>query len=260
MTHNRINQRYKMNRTVAVIIPYYKKINFIKNSIQSILNQNYKNIKILIIYDDKNLSDLEKIKKIFKEKKNIKYHVNNNNYGAAYSRNMGIKIANSEYCAFLDADDCWEKNKLKQQMNFMIKNNIKFSFTAYKKKNKNKSIIVRSKKKVIKYEDLLTDCPIGLSTVILEKSIIPKNLFPLTKTQEDLGAWLKITKKNVNAHYFDRILTTWNSTKNSLSKNNFQKIKDLFTVLSYQKELNLLNKLFYLFIISFSSIKRKFYK
>ena len=57
---------------VSVIIPYFKKKNYIKDAVNSILEQTFKNIEIIIIYDDENLSDYYYLMDIYKNKKNIK--------------------------------------------------------------------------------------------------------------------------------------------------------------------------------------------
>ena len=64
-----------------------------------------------------------------------------------------------------------------------------------------KGIISFSTKKV-SFNDLLTDCNIGLSTVLLDKTIINENLFPPLKTKEDYTAWLKLTKNTLDAYNF----------------------------------------------------------
>ena len=51
---------------VSVIIPYYKKRNFVRESLNSVTNQSYDNLEVLIIYDDKNLNDYEFLLKISK--------------------------------------------------------------------------------------------------------------------------------------------------------------------------------------------------
>ena len=122
----------------------------------------------------------------------------------------------------------------------------------------NKSIIVKSEKKILYYKDLLDNCVIGLSTVMLKKKTIPHNLFSNLNTQEDLDAWLKLTKKKINAYFFDDILTCWNSTPQSLSKNTFQKIQDLWKVLNNQTNLKKIKKILIFINLSLNAVKRKF--
>ena len=57
---------------VSVIMPYYKKINFVINAINSVLNQSFQNFELILIYDDTNLSDLEIIKNEFKNNTKLK--------------------------------------------------------------------------------------------------------------------------------------------------------------------------------------------
>ena len=118
-------------KLVSVIVPYFKKRIYIKNTIKSILNQTYKKFEIIIIYDDSDLTDLEYIKKIKSLDKRIRIIINKNNKGAGYSRNIGIKNSKGSLIAFLDSDDLWKKNKLKKQLNFMKINNLLISSTTY---------------------------------------------------------------------------------------------------------------------------------
>ena len=115
------------NEKVSVIIPYYKNLKYIDQSIISVMKQNYKNIEILIIYDDSNKDELKILKKNIKKNK-ISIIENKNNLGAALSRNKGIKKSKGYYIAFLRLDDYWKKNKLKKQISFMEKNNLDLSY------------------------------------------------------------------------------------------------------------------------------------
>ena len=55
---------------VSVIIPYFKKMEYIEETLKSILNQTYKNFEIIIIYDDQDKNELEYLNKVFKYEKN----------------------------------------------------------------------------------------------------------------------------------------------------------------------------------------------
>ena len=83
------------------------------------------------------------------------------------------------------------------------------------------------------------------------------DLFPPLKTKEDYVAWLKITKKNINAYNFPQTLVVWNKTKNSLSSNLFQKLYDGLLVFMKYEKFNFIKSLYYLLLLSINSIKRK---
>ena len=104
---------------------------------------------------------------------------------------------------------------------------------------------------------MLTDCEIGLSTVLVKREIISENLFPPLKTKEDYVAWLKITKNNISAYNFPDFLVEWGYSENSLSSNLVQKLCDGFKVYNTYLNFNFLKSLYYLYLLSINSIKRK---
>ena len=199
------------------------------------------------------------IKNEFGDNPKIKIIKNNENLGAGISRNIGINHAKGEIIAFIDADDLWLPNKLEKQTRFMKENNFQFTFCNYEKKvSNNKVIKVISPKKFLDYNDLLKSNDIGLSSVQVNKNIISDNLFPSLKTKEDFVAWLKITKKSINAYNLPENLVVWNKVYNSLSSSFFQKIFDGFRVYRNYEKFSLIKSLYFLLILSKNSIKRKF--
>ena len=243
---------------VSVIIPYYKKIHHINETLNSVLNQTFQNFEIILIYDDINDDDLKIINSKFKENPKIKIIKNLKNLGAGLSRNIGIKNSSSEFIAFLDADDFWHHKKHEKQIKFMRENNYDFTFCNYIKRFNNKELLVKSYKKKLEFHDLLLDCKIGLSTVILKKKIIKDELFPSLKTKEDYNAWLKLTKDNFFAYNFPETLVTWVYSNNSLSADFIQKLKDGFNVYYKYQKFSLIKSIFFLLLLSFNSLKRKF--
>ena len=241
---------------VSVIIPYFKKKEYIQNTLHSILNQTLKDFEILIIYDDENLEEYDFLKNICNSIEQIKIIKNSKNLGAGISRNIGIKNSSGEFLAFIDADDLWLPEKLEKQISYMTKDNIEFCFCGYQKKLLNKNIEVKIQKNELNYDDLLKSNEIGLSTVVLKKNIIEENLFPTLKTQEDYAAWLKLIKKN-KAYNLQETLVIWNKSKNSLSSNFFQKISDAFKVFYFHENFNIFRSIYYLLKLSLNSIKRK---
>ena len=126
---------------VSVIIPYYKKRDFISETIDSVLKQTYKNLEIIIVYDDDSNIDFTFIKEFQKKDKRITIIKNANKLGAGISRNKGISQSKGKYIAFLDADDTWHINKLDKQINYMIKHNYSATHTSYSIINENRDVI-----------------------------------------------------------------------------------------------------------------------
>ena len=115
---------------IDIILPNYNSFEFIDKTIQSVLNQNFTNWRLIIIDDFSNIDTRKKIKKYEKLKK-IKIYWLKKNRGAAYCRNFAINKSKSKYLAFIDSDDIWKKNKLKLQLKYMKKNNYDFTYTYY---------------------------------------------------------------------------------------------------------------------------------
>ena len=109
---------------VSIILPYFNKKEFIKDTINSILKQTYQDFEIILIDDELTSNS----KEILDEIKNLDTRIivlkNSGNIGAGYSRNEGIKIAKGEFLACCDCDDLWDKNKLNNQLKFMKNLNI----------------------------------------------------------------------------------------------------------------------------------------
>ena len=243
---------------VSIILPYYKKKKFIKNTINSVLAQTYKNFEIIIIYDDEDKSELELIKSISNSDKRIKLIINNNNLGAGYSRNIGINSALGNYISFLDADDLWKYDKLFKQIKFMKENDYHATHTSYEIiDDNNKLISLRKAKNFQNYKELLPSCDIGLSTVIVKKKIFANGIkFPNLKTKEDFVVWLEILRKGYKIYSLDEYLVSWVKSKNSLSSSSFQKLKDSFTLYNNFMKFNFMKSVYYTFILSVNFIKK----
>ena len=242
---------------VSVIIPYYRKKQYISRALKSVTNQTYKKLEIIIIYDDSNKSDLKFIEHISSKDKRIKIFVNKKNLGAGLSRNVGIKKSKGKYIAFLDADDLWYRNKTDHQIKYMIKKGISFSHTSYSIINKQNIVISkRYAKDFLSFKDLIKSCDIGLSTVMIKKSHLFTNKFPNLKTTEDFVLWLKLLSKNVKIYGIDKNLVLWSKIENSLSSSLIQKLVDGFKVYNHYMKFNFLKSFYYLVLLSFNYLKK----
>ena len=120
-----------VDELVSIIMPSWNTGNFIGESIQSVLNQTYKNWELIIV-DDCSTDNTDEIVASFNEER-IRYFRNDKNSGAALTRNRAIREARGEWVAFLDSDDLWMPKKLEYQIKFMQKNDLVFSYHEYEK-------------------------------------------------------------------------------------------------------------------------------
>ncbi len=245
---------------ISIIMPYYKKELFIEETINSILNQNYKDFEILIIDDEKSNSSFQILQKIKEKDNRIKMIVNDTNIGAGQSRNKGIDKARGDYIAFCDCDDLWKENKLKDQIKFMKDLNIDFSYTSYDIINE-KSVIIgkRIADKEMYFEKLVKSCDIGLSSVIIKKNVFHKLKlnFPEISTKEDYILWLKMSKKGIKMFGLEQIYSSWRKSKNSLSSSTFTKILNGYKVYRVFLQYSFIKSLYSLFILSINFLIKK---
>ena len=246
-------------KLISVIIPYYKKKDFIELTLNSVINQSYKKLEIIIVYDDTDKEDLTFLKKISIKDKRIKIIVNSKNLHVGNSRNKGIRSAKGYYIALLDADDIWHKDKVKIQLNIMNRKKIFFSYSSYNIINKENKIIGKVKASPNQdYESLIKSCDIGLSTVMFHRSIKKHILFPNLKTKEDYVVWLNLAKKNISLFGIVKTLVSWRRSNNSLSSSVYQRLIDGYKVYRKFEKMNIVDSVVSLFILSVYSLKKKY--
>ena len=105
-------------KKVSVIIPAFNKYFLTKKTINSVLNQTYKHIEIIVV-DDGSTDETYKIKNEYKDL--IKYFYQKNQ-GVSSARNFGIKQSTGEYLAFIDCDDLYESEKIEKSINILLDN------------------------------------------------------------------------------------------------------------------------------------------
>ena len=120
----------KKENLISVIVNCYNGEKFLKNCINSILNQTYKNFEIIFL--DNNSSDQSV--KIIKEFASPKIKIfQNQNYLKLYeARNLAIKKSEGNFITFLDTDDWWDKDKLQKQLDeFLLNREISFTYSNF---------------------------------------------------------------------------------------------------------------------------------
>jgi len=112
---------------VSVVIPFYDHLDWMIEAVNSVLNQTYKNIEVIVIND----GSTENMEDFITTFSNKIIYIHKDNGGPATARNLGIEMAKGDYIAFLDSDDKWLPTKLEKQIAIMERTNCIWSHTAY---------------------------------------------------------------------------------------------------------------------------------
>ena len=176
-------------------MPTYNCGRFIEDSIRSVLAQSYTNWELIVV-DDCSTDKTAEIVASFKDER-IRFMCNEQNMGAAMTRNRALREAKGKYIAFLDADDLWAPEKLEKQIAFMERNNYAFTYHDYieiDEESKPLGVYVSGKKHVNKF-DMYSCCWPGCLTVIYDASVIGPIQIPDLKRNNDLAIWLRVIAK-----------------------------------------------------------------
>ena len=185
-----------MNELVSIITPSYNTAKYIGKTIESVQAQTYQNWEMIIV-DDCSTDDTDNIVKNYLDDERIKYLKNENNSGAAVSRNRALNEAKGKWIAFLDSDDLWLPEKLEKQIRFMEENNYYFSYTKYEEideTDKPRGVYVNGPKRITE-KTMHNYCYPGCLTVMYDFQKIGLVQIKDIKKNNDYAIWLKVCKK-----------------------------------------------------------------
>ena len=246
-----------MNNQVDIIIPVYNSQKFINKTIKSVFRQTYKKWKIIIIDDastDNTIKLVEKIRKKYKERRKIVILKNNINSGQAFSRNRGLKYSKSKFVTFLDSDDFWDKNKLKKQINFMLKYNYDFTYCDYKSIKNNKIKIIKTPN-FFNYKNFTKNTSIATSAMIIKKKILKNILFPDLRLCEDYYFKCLILKSK-DAYKCPGVYSFYRLRNNSLQSDRLRVFLTLWTINKNLNKMNFIDNLVSIFFVIINSFKK----
>lgn len=190
---------------VSIIMPSYNTAPYIKETIQSVLNQTYSHWELLIV-DDCSTDNTDEAIESIKDSR-IKYLKNEKNSGAAISRNKALREAKGQWIAYLDSDDLWMPQKLEKQIAFMEQNGYAFSYTKYEEidvESKKTGVTVSGPKKITR-SGMFNYCWPGCLTVMYDANKIGLIQIQDIKKNNDYAIWLKVCKK-ADCYLLDELL------------------------------------------------------
>ncbi len=242
---------------VSIIMPVYNTGEYIKESVQSVIMQSYENWELIIV-NDKSSDNSEDVLLSFDDKRII-YLKHEVNKGALESRNYAMRVAKGEYIAFLDSDDLWKKDKLKNQIEFMQKNNYAFTCTDYEHidDNSNKLNIMSTAPKCITNRKFMLWNWCGCLTVMYNSKKLGKFFLENYKMRDDWALWLKISRRE-NCYLLAENLADYRIRSGSQSRGGIiNLLKQHYAVFHYSEKIGAVKSFFLAGITPLAFIYRK---
>lgn len=275
-----------MNRPlVTVIIPTYNRVKLLPRAINSVLNQTYSNIEIIIVDDNKALSEekMETKKLVDKYKKNIsniKYIDLEDNIGGALARNRGIENSNGEFICFLDDDDEIMPEKISLQVKKFLESDKELAvvgcFANIVDKN---GLIIREEKNQLKgnvFKNQLSSNTCTTSLAMIRANILKQaGGFEKMPSSQEHMMFIKVFAINPYYDYVDKILVNiyhHDGERISTNKNKpigaimlHENVKEFYKDFSEEDKKEIDKKHYINIIYAFMSIKdkenaKKYYK
>ena len=191
-----------MNDLISIIVPVYNVEKYLQKCIQSIINQTYKNIEIILV-DDGSKDNSGKICDEFKQIDNRIKVIHKENGGLSDARNAGLKIAKGEYIGFVDSDDYIAQDMFETLYKLAKENNADISIVSFYEIYNGKVIGVRDFKsleemdKIEAMKELLIDSKIQSYAwnKLFKKELFENIEFPTNKNFEDIATTLLLFEK-----------------------------------------------------------------
>ena len=212
------------NPDISVVMSVFNGGDYLRKSIESILNQSYLNFEFIIIDDGSTDTSLEIIKSY---KDNRIVLINRKNKGFITSLNEGIEKSKGKYIARMDADDISFPSRLEKQFDFIEKNNLDICGGHYLLINKNGKInglnVVPTSHKMCTLS-LFFKVPFAHPSVMIRKQFLDENYLEYGqssyKIAEDLDLWLRMHRCGARFGNVDSVVLKYRILGDSLSKVN----------------------------------------
>jgi glycosyltransferase involved in cell wall biosynthesis len=183
---------------ISVIIPTYNSAHYLREAIESVLDQTYKDLEIIVI-DDGSTDNTKEIVKTYMDRIIFLQQANS---GPARARNLGIQKSSGEFVAFLDADDIWYPEKLERQIEIFLKNPqyglVHSDALIRSVDNSQPDRLWFDFKRRVKsgkvFSDLLAECSIILPSVIIRRQCLEETgcFDENLKIWEGYDLWLRV--------------------------------------------------------------------
>ena len=233
---------------VSIITPVFNSEKFLPETIESVLNQTYKNWEHLIIDDSSNDGSWKVIKSFTEKDNRIKAFKLTENSGSGVARNYAISKARGKFIAFLDSDDLWVDNRLQDHIKFMMDGDYVFSHSSYGYIKEDGSLlnkVYQVSGREVDYKSLLKRTEISCLTAIYDQERIGKFFMPDLRRKQDYGLWLSILKAGYKSMPYPEVLAYYRQRKGSVTNKKSRLIIQHYEFLRNNEHLNILKSIKY---------------
>lgn len=224
---------------ISVIIPTHNRHGMVLRAVDSVLNQSYKNLELIVVDDGSTDKTADYLRRY--DDARLKY-VYQKNCGVSAARNLGVSQAHADWICFLDSDDVWRRHKLSEQLRFHNQNR---QFLI----SQTDDVWIRNSVRVNKmkihdvrvgdiFKESLRRCLICCSSVMIKKSLFDEvgGFDETLVTCEDYDLWLKVLAKHPVGFVDKKLVTKFGGHADQLSR--YYSVMDQYRVASLEKLLS----------------------
>jgi glycosyltransferase involved in cell wall biosynthesis len=227
----------------SVVIPLYNKEKYISQTVQSVLDQSFKEFELLIVNDGSTDNSIEMTKSFTDERIRL---ISIDNSGVSVARNTGIDKAKYDWIAFLDADDWWDRHFLEEINNAILKypNNAIFSsgrsrvFKDYTERYEHEHLPDVGATGIVNYFQIISKYlpPSNASNTVIRKSkLFEKGYFRERQANhEDHDLWMRLTLDE-NVVFINKNLSFYRKDIEESASDRYYEASDFIT---YMKTIN----------------------
>ena len=248
---------------VSIITPCYNCQDFLEETYQTVISQTYPHWEWLLVDDCSTDETHQKLLELAKKDERIKVFKNENNSGAAVTRNVGLDNATGDYVAFLDSDDLWHAQKLEKQMKHVQEANIDFSYHDYATVDAS-GVRLKELNLAPSYtaKDLLKFNPFATSSILVNRKVIAENNIRFKehlRRRQDYFFWYDcIAASRVIAGLAENLSGYRLGNSGSLSSNKLKMAKIQWGLYRNEFGLGLVKSAWYTFHYAVHGLKKYF--
>lgn len=219
----------KENPLVSVVIPTYNRPKYLQRAVDSVREQTYENIEIVII-DDCPSNPVESIAKQFSDSR-IRYVRHEENKGVCAARNTGITEAIGDYLCFLDDDDEWRERKVESQMEVLAENpsvGLVYTGTQYVGDSLELLSVTKPTQQGNVSRELLLEDFVPFSTILVKREVIEiAGMLDTNLTNWEDWEWCVRLSKQTELGYVEQPLVLIHKGSHDKRSGNFEKKRDV---------------------------------